>query len=131
MIAGVSSNEGANYVTGANIKSALGITFLWVEPIPIGFYGPAVLPCLIGFIVTTVETIGDIGATFEASKLEIDTEEYDEGIQGGLLADSFNSFLASLFLSMPNTTFSQNNGVIALVSKILIILLLIKKVGHN
>jgi len=114
LIAGVSSNEGANYVTGANIKSALGITFLWVEPIPIGFYGPAVLPCLIGFIVTTVETIGDIGATFEASKLEIDTEEYDEGIQGGLLADSFNSFLASLFLSMPNTTFSQNNGVIAL-----------------
>ena len=31
---------------------------------------------------------------------------------GGLLADGFNSFLATLFTSPPNTTFSQNNGVI-------------------
>lgn len=41
-------------------------------------------------------------------------EEYDTSIQGGLLADGINSILSGLFTSMPNTTFSQNNGVIAL-----------------
>jgi uracil-xanthine permease len=115
LIAGVSNHEGADYVTGANIQNAPAITFLWVESFPIGFYAPAVLPLLVAFIVTTVESIGDIGATYEASQLALGTEEYDRSIQGGLLADAFNSILASLFLSMPNTTFSQNNGVIALV----------------
>jgi len=114
LIAGVSNHEGADYVTGANIQNAPAITFLWVESFPIGFYAPAVLPLLVAFIVTTVESIGDIGATYEASQLALGTEEYDRSIQGGLLADAFNSILASLFLSMPNTTFSQNNGVIAL-----------------
>jgi xanthine permease XanP len=31
---------------------------------------------------------------------------------GGVLADSFNSFLAAIFNTFPNTTFAQNNGVI-------------------
>lgn len=35
-------------------------------------------------------------------------------IRGGLLGDGISSFLSSLMTSMPNTTFSQNNGVIAL-----------------
>lgn len=35
-------------------------------------------------------------------------------IRGGLLGDGISSFLAALGTSMPNTTFSQNNGVIAL-----------------
>lgn len=39
-------------------------------------------------------------------------EEYDVSIQGGLLSDGINSILSGLFTSMPNTTFSQNNGVI-------------------
>lgn len=35
-------------------------------------------------------------------------------IQGSLMADAVCSILASVFTSMPNTTFSQNNGVIAM-----------------
>lgn len=41
-------------------------------------------------------------------------EQYNTSIQGGLTADAISSFLSALFTSMPNTTFSQNNGVIAL-----------------
>ena len=37
-------------------------------------------------------------------------------IQGGLLADGINSLLAALFLTPPNTTFSQNNGVIQITA---------------
>ena len=53
------------------ISAAPGITFLWVHTFPIGFYSAAVLPLMIGFIVTTVEAIGDVTATAEASNLDI------------------------------------------------------------
>lgn len=86
----------------------------WVETFPIGFYAPAVIPLLIAYLVTTVETIGDITAVYEVSELDTDAPEYHESIQGGLTADSISSLLASLFTTLPNTTFSQNNGVIAL-----------------
>jgi NCS2 family nucleobase:cation symporter-2 len=53
-------------------------------------------------------------AVYEASLLETDTKEYNKSIQGGLTSDALMSILSGLFTSMPNTTFSQNNGVIAL-----------------
>jgi NCS2 family nucleobase:cation symporter-2 len=87
---------------------------LWVESFPLGFYGPAVLPLLVAFLVTTVESIGDIGATFEASELPLDTEQHSQSVQGGLLADGLSSMLAAVMTSMPNTTFSQNNGVVSM-----------------
>ena len=37
-----------------------------------------------------------------------------ERIQGGLLGDSLSSLFASLATTLPNTTTSQNNGVITL-----------------
>lgn len=102
------------YIVDQKIKEAEPVTFLWAETFPLGFYAPAVFPLLICYIVTTVETIGDIRATYEASYLETDTEEYGKSIQGGILSDGVCSFFAALATSMPNTTFSQNNGVIAL-----------------
>ena len=98
----------------AAISNAAPITFLWVETFPIGFYGPAVIPLLIAYLVTTVETVGDLTAVYEVSELDTDTQEYQESIQGGLTADSISSILGSLCTTLPNTTFSQNNGVIAL-----------------
>ena len=72
------------------------------------------IPLLIAYLVTTVETVGDITAVFEVSELDTSSEEYEKSIQGGLTSDAFSSILSALFTSMPNTTFSQNNGVIAL-----------------
>ena len=113
-IARISDYEGAKYVDTDAISNAEPITFLWVETFPIGFYGPAVIPLLIAYLVTTVETVGDLTAVYEVSELATDTQDYQESIQGGLTADAFSSILASLFTTLPNTTFSQNNGVIAL-----------------
>jgi len=101
------------YVTGDKINKAPGITFLWVKTFPLSVYGPAVLPTLLAFIITTVESVGDITASAEASRVEQDGQ-LDSRIQGGLLADGFCSIIASLFTVLPNTTFSQNNGVISL-----------------
>ena len=116
MIAGV-SNYGPDdlaYVDRTKIESAPAIDFLWTQWFGIGFYGPAVIPLLIAYIVTTVETIGDVTATHEVSELRTDDKEYNHRLQGSLLADAVCSILASVFTSMPNTTFSQNNGVIAM-----------------
>jgi NCS2 family nucleobase:cation symporter-2 len=113
-VAGVSRAEGMKFVPDTKIESAEPITFAWVENFPIGFYGPAVLPLLIAFLVTTIETIGDLTATYEASEEDTESEEFDKSVQGGLLSDGMCSFAAALATGMPNTTFSQNNGVIAL-----------------
>jgi hypothetical protein len=39
-------------------------------------------------------------------------EIYMERIKGGVLGDGVNSAIAAIFNTFPNTTFSQNNGVI-------------------
>jgi len=115
-IAGVSSYgpEDLDYVDAAKIQDAPGIDFLWTTWFGIGFYGPAVVPLLIAYTVTTVETIGDVTATHEVSELSIEGKEYTQRIQGSLMSDAVCSILSAVFTSMPNTTFSQNNGVIAM-----------------
>jgi NCS2 family nucleobase:cation symporter-2 len=103
-----------SYFRADFLAKAKPITFLWAEgTYPIGFSGTNFLPILIGFLISSAETIGDVTMTCVYSNV---TEEADVAsrIQGGLLADGVNSFLATLFGSPPNTTFSQNNGLIAL-----------------
>jgi xanthine/uracil permease len=66
------------------------------------------------FIITACEAVGDMTATCDVSQLEVQGKTFDSRIQGGLLADGFNSVLAALMTVTPMTTFAQNNGVIAL-----------------
>lgn len=72
IIAAIAGVDGPKYVTGEKIEAAPAATFLWVETFPIGFYAPALLPLAIAFIVTTVESIGDVTATIEASNLPVE-----------------------------------------------------------
>ena len=48
------------------------------------------------------------------SKQEIKGEGYLNRIKNGVLGDGVNSAIAAVFNTFPNTTFSQNNGVIQL-----------------
>jgi uracil-xanthine permease len=114
LVAALSDKDGDAYVISSKISEAKAFTFFWVETFPLGFYGPAVFPLLIAYLVTTVETVGDISAVFEVSELDTDTELYNEALQGGLTSDALCSIFSSFVTAMPNTTFSQNNGVIAL-----------------
>jgi len=66
------------------------------------------------YLITTVESIGDLTATSMVSKQPIKGDKYFKTIAGGVLGDGVNSALAAIFNSFPNTTFSQNNGVIQL-----------------
>lgn len=103
------------YYSGDAVKNADTITFLWVKTFPLGFAAEYFLPILIGFFISSAETVGDIGMSYIASELPTDERsDVDSRIQGGLLADGINSLIACLMTTPPNTTFSQNNGVIAL-----------------
>ncbi|CAK0844249.1 unnamed protein product [Prorocentrum cordatum] len=80
----------------------------------LGFAPEYLLPILIAYFVSAAETVGDIGMSCVASQIPAEGDDYNSRIQGGLLADGVNSVLACLLSAPPNTTFSQNNGVIAL-----------------
>ncbi|KAL3927167.1 MAG: hypothetical protein SGPRY_002953, partial [Prymnesium sp.] len=110
---GVSVND-KNFVTSEKIDLADTITFNWATTFPLGFSPEGILPILIGFVVSTVESIGDVGASCDASAIPSVGPDAESRIQGGLLADGVNSFFAALMTSPPNTTFSQNNGVIVM-----------------
>jgi len=64
------------------------------------------------FIISAAESIGDLTATNRLSGYQHGDDVYWLRIRGGLLGDSVNSGLAALVATFPNTTFSQNNGVI-------------------
>jgi uracil-xanthine permease len=66
------------------------------------------------FIICACEAIGDVTATCDVSRLEVEGELFESRIQGGVLADGINGILAALCTITPMSTFAQNNGVIAL-----------------
>ena len=72
----------------------------------------SLIPFMLLYLITTVESIGDLTATSMVSGEPIEGELYMKRISGGVLGDGVNSALAAVFNSFPNTTFSQNNGVI-------------------
>ncbi len=66
------------------------------------------------FLVSATESIGDLSATAKLSGIEPRGLDFWQRVRGGVTADSVNSLAAALFCTFPNTTFSQNNGVIRL-----------------
>ncbi|KFY32981.1 hypothetical protein V495_08545 [Pseudogymnoascus sp. VKM F-4514 (FW-929)] len=102
------------YFDRSGIDVAPAASFIWLHTFKLQVYGPLVLPLLAVYIITACEAVGDITATCDVSQLEVQGKTFDSRIQGGLLADGFNSILAALMTVTPMTTFAQNNGVIAL-----------------
>lgn len=102
------------YFSNASINAAPAASFIWVHTFPLTVYGPMILPLLAVYLVLMMEAIGDISATCDVSRLQVEGKLFDSRIQGGVLADGFNGMLASLMTITPMSTFAQNNGVIAL-----------------
>jgi xanthine/uracil permease len=51
-----------------------------------------VLPLLIVFSITSVETVGDVTATEELSRLDADGEHHNRRIKGGMLNGEWFAF---------------------------------------
>jgi NCS2 family nucleobase:cation symporter-2 len=102
------------YFDRSGIDAAPVASFIWVKTFPLTVYGPMVLPLLAVFIICACECIGDVTATCDVSRLEVEGEVFESRLQGAVLADGLNSIFAALATMTPMTTFAQNNGVIAL-----------------
>lgn len=82
-----------------------------IEGLKYTFKLEAIVPFLLVYLATTVETIGDnTGIAVGGLKRDITDDE----LQGAVHADGFGSIVATLFGVMPNTSFSQNVGLIAM-----------------
>lgn len=106
------------YLLGMVNTDNLAETQFIALPIPmqygLGFDWSLFIPLVLIFLITALEAIGDITATSEVSGEPVKGPVYMKRIKGGVLADGLNSALAAVFNSFPNSTFSQNNGVILL-----------------
>lgn len=66
------------------------------------------------FLITAIEAYGDITANSLISGEPVEGEAFIRRASGGILADGFNSMLAGVLNSFPNSIFAQNNGMIQL-----------------
>ena len=103
------------YLTGAVAAPQIwptGITMPRWTPFPLGFDLAVCLLMLPIFLVSVTESVGDLTATSMVSKQPLAGPTYWRRVQGGVMADGLNTVLAAVLGTFPNTTFSQNNGVI-------------------
>ena len=80
-------------------------------PVEIVFDLRAILPVMIMFIVTAVETVGDISGVIMGG---MDREATDKELSGGVACDGMGSTFAAIFGVLPNTSFSQNVGLVSM-----------------
>jgi xanthine/uracil permease len=80
-------------------------------PVKPTFVPSAILSIIIMFLVTAVETIGDISGCIEGG---MGREATAKELSGGIVCDGIGSVISSLFSSLPTTSFSQNVGLVTM-----------------
>lgn len=95
--------------------SAVGSAAWFAFPTPLKFgmtfHFDAIVAMLLMYIVTAVETVGDIsGITMGGAN----REATDKELSGGVMADGLASSIAAVFGVLPNTSYSQNVGIVTL-----------------
>lgn len=108
--------EGAEYTKAWVLNWQKVADAAWFEiprlmPVKPVFDMRAIIPVLIMFIVTAVETVGDISGVMEGG---LGREATDKELSGGVTCDGLGSSFAALFGVLPNTSFSQNVGLVAM-----------------
>ena len=101
---------GLGMVDFSEVSKAAWFALPQFMPVSFEFHLEAIIAMGIMFIATTVETIGDISGITNGG---LNREATDDELQGGVLADGVGSILGSLFGVLPNTSFSQNVGLVA------------------
>lgn len=84
-----------------------------IQPLPYGFEFSlgAVIAVTLVSLVSAIETVGDASATAKAGA---GREATDEEIAGATYADGLGTAIAGVFGGLPNTSFSQNVGIVGM-----------------
>ena len=93
----------------------VGTAAVFALPVPFHFGLEFSVAAVIGFcamsFVSAVETVGDVSGI---AKGGAGREATDREIEGATYADGFGTAVSGLFGALPNTSFSQNVGLIAM-----------------
>ncbi|KIN75219.1 Xanthine permease [Sulfitobacter noctilucae] len=97
-----------NFAPVANASWITGIA-----PLPYGFEFSlgAVIAVTLVSVVSAIETVGDTSATTKAGA---GREATEEEIAGATYADGLGTAVAGVFGGLPNTSFSQNVGIVGM-----------------
>mgnify|MGYP005803019273 FL=1 len=101
---------GLNMVDFTPILEAEWFSIPSFMPVKMEFHWQAIVAMGIMFIATAVETVGDISGITNGG---LDREPTNSELSGGVIADGLGSLVASFFGVLPNTSFSQNVGLVA------------------
>ncbi|EET46964.1 uracil-xanthine permease family protein [Thalassobium sp. R2A62] len=84
-----------------------------IKPLPYGFEFSlgAVIAVTLVSIVSAIETVGDASATTKAGA---GRDATDKEIAGATYADGLGTAVAGVFGGLPNTSFSQNVGIVGM-----------------
>jgi len=98
-------------VSFGNVGKAGWVSIPKLMPYGFEFNIGAVVAVVLISIVSAIETVGDTNAT---TKGGAGREATDDEISGATYADGLGSAVAGLFGGLPNTSFSQNAGIVAM-----------------
>jgi len=103
------------YLTGQVNFSGVAKAAWFAIPQPfkygVEFSAYAIIGMCLMSVVSAIETVGDISGI---AKGGANREATDKELAGGTYADGLGSFVAGLFGGLPNTSFSQNVGLISM-----------------
>lgn len=118
ILIGLAVGSVAAFFSGKLVPQALPDLPLVSVPLPFrfgfSFDWTAFIPVALIYLISTIETVGDLTANCMISRKPFKGPEYETRLKGGVLGDGVSCMLAATFSAFPNTTFAQNNGVIQL-----------------
>ncbi|MEH6446206.1 MAG: solute carrier family 23 protein, partial [Oceanospirillaceae bacterium] len=94
-----------------NIDRAASFALPQIFPFGIEFTVSAILGITLMSFISAIETVGDVSGI---TKGGANREATDNEIKGATYADGIGSAFSSIFGGLPNTSFSQNVGLIAM-----------------
>jgi xanthine permease len=111
LLAGYAVAAMSGMVSLAGFQKASWVTSIQVLPYGFEFSLGAVIAVTLVSIVSAVETVGDASATAKAGA---GRDATDAEIAGATYADGLGTAVAGVFGGLPNTSFSQNVGIVGM-----------------
>ncbi|MBX8617781.1 purine permease [Pseudomonas cichorii] len=118
IIIGLAVGSVAAWMSGKLVPQPIHDLPLISVPVPFrfgfSFDWTAFLPVALIYLISSIETVGDLTANCMLARQPISGPSYVSRLKGGVLGDGVSCMIAATFSAFPNTTFAQNNGVIQL-----------------